>query len=76
MYVYVHTYVHIYIYIYVAATFLLIWTFSARPLLVVWAVVLGLPFLEGGQEGRHGLCSSDLEKWRSVVMVTTIPLPE
>ena len=58
-----------------------------RPLGSIWElavglysarlpVVLGLPFLEGGQEGRHGLCSSDLEKWRSVVMVTTIPLPE
>ena len=36
----------------------------------------GIPLLEEGWEGGHGLCPSDLEKWRLAVMATPIPLPE
>ena len=35
-----------------------------------------IPLLEGKRGGSHGLCPSDLERWRSVAMVTHIPLVE
>ena len=37
---------------------------------------LPIPLLEGKREGRHGLCSSDLEKWKTLATVSLIPIPE